>query len=212
MQPRVPSFVHAPVALALALGAAAGSAFAAGTEPPRPTPPPPAEAPAAMPAKADSTPAPAGHAAAEKVYAQGWEFSEDAKKDLGSGNAGSAKKKFGKALKKFDEATQMDAQYFQAWNMVGYCARRTGDLKRSFAAYAKCLEIQPEFPQAHEYLGEAYLMGGDLAKAKEQLAWLRSRQAPDADVLAPKIDAFMKGGWKEVEKLSEAKKDSVPGW
>jgi hypothetical protein len=30
-------------------------------------------------------------------------------------------------------------------------------LKRAFAAYEKCLSIQPDYDEAHEYLGEAYI-------------------------------------------------------
>jgi len=70
--------------------------------------------------------------------------------------------------------------YYEAWNMVGYCSRKSGDLKRSFQAYEKCLLIEPEYAQAHEYLGEAYLMSGDVAKAKEQLLWLVSRKSDQA--------------------------------
>ena len=78
--------------------------------------------------------------------------------------------------------------------MVGFCARKSGDLKRAFDAYQKCLAIEPEYAEAHEYLGEAYLMSGDLAKAKEQLAWLRSRKSDEADELGEKVEAYEKGG------------------
>jgi len=201
------------VAASFALSAA-GIASAAGTEPP-PRIPPPVPAQAVPPAepKADSAQTQAAiRTQAERSYTEGWKLSEDAKKELASGKEDSAKKKFGKALKRFDEATQIDPQYFLAWNMVGFCARKSGDLKRSFAAYAKCLEIEPEYAQAHEYLGEAYLMSGEVPKAKEQLAWLQSRKAAEADQLAPKIEAYAKGGWKEVEKLSAGEKTPTQGW
>jgi tetratricopeptide (TPR) repeat protein len=169
-------------------------ARAAGTSPP--PPPRPAQQTEMMPAThgpADSTAVP-GRAQAEKAYAKGWEISEEAKKELAAGKSDSAKKKFGKALKKFSEATDIDPAYFEAWNMVGFCSRKSGDLKRAFAAYEKCLVIQPEYEPAHEYLGEAYLMSGDRGKAKEQLAWLVGHKSKEAGELATKIEAFEKGG------------------
>lgn len=169
------------------------SAYSAGTSPERPPRETTREASPATMGKADSTMIP-GRADAEKAYAKGWESSEEAKKELAAGKTDSAKKKFGKALKKFREATDYDPNYFEAWNMVGYCSRKSGDLKGSFAAYMKCLEIEPEYAQAHEYLGEAYLMTGDLPKAKEQLLWLVARKSEQAGELATKIEAFEKSG------------------
>jgi tetratricopeptide (TPR) repeat protein len=191
----------------LALFALAPLALASGSAPsppPRQEPPPSEASPAGFGHGADSTMVP-GRADAEKVYAKGWEISEDAKKELAAGKADSAKKKFGKALKKFKDAVDMDPTYFEAWNMVGYCSRKSGDLKRSFEAYEKCLLIQPEYAQAHEYLGEAYLMKGDLAKAKEQLLWLVSRKSEQAGELATKIDEFQKGDKGAAQSDSTAK-------
>src|SRR5215470_10038620 len=166
---------HLFILIAVALPCAA---YAAGTAPS----PPPRETSHEAPASTDmgkATDSTAVAAAAEavkadskKAYAKAWDISEDAKKDLAAGKADAAKKKFGKALKKYREATEIDPNNYEAWNMVGYCSRKSGDLKASFEAYQKCLEIEPEYAQAHEYLGEAYLMSGDLAKAKEQLMWL----------------------------------------
>jgi Flp pilus assembly protein TadD len=179
-------------------------AGAAGSSPP--PPPPPREMPSANASagQTDSTMIP-GRADAEKSYKKGWEMSEDAKKQLAAGKADDAKKKFGKALKKFREATDYDPRYFEAWNMVGFCSRKSGDLKGSFEAYHKCLEIEPEYAQAHEYLGEAYLMTNDLAKAKEQLLWLVSRKSDQAGELATKIEAFEKGAPGAAQSDSTAK-------
>src|SRR5258705_3068420 len=195
----------------LAALALSSVAHAAGSSPvPQKQIPAREAAPSSFGKGADSTVVP-GRADAAKVYAKAWGISEDAKKDLASGKADSAKKRFGKALKKFQEAADMDPAYYEAWNMVGYCSRKSGDLKRSFAAYEKCLLIEPEYAQAHEYLGEAYLMSGDLAKAKEQLLWLVSRKSDQAGELATKIEAFEKGS-------SNGRQDGrdslgrIPGW
>jgi Flp pilus assembly protein TadD len=181
---------HAVLLAALLIPSAA---HAVGSSPERTPRPATREAAPGAAGKPDSTLIP-GRADAEKAYAKGWEISEDAKKELAAGKSDSAKKKFGKALKRFKEATDYDPSYFEAWNMVGFCSRKSGDLKGSFAAYMKCLEIEPEYAQAHEYLGEAYLMTGDLAKAKEQLMWLVARKSEQAGELATKIESFEKNG------------------
>jgi DNA-binding SARP family transcriptional activator len=41
-----------------------------------------------------------------------------------------------------------------------------------FKHYNEALRIDPKHKGAHEYLGEAYLMVGNVAKAKEHLAQL----------------------------------------
>ncbi len=184
------------------------AANAAGSSPPPRQTPPPESAPASLSTPSDSAAVP-GRADAEKIYAKGWGICEDAKKDLAAGKADSARKRFGKAIKKFQQAADTDPTYYEAWNMVGYCSRKSGDLKRSFEAYQKCLQIEPEYAQAHEYLGEAYLMSGDLAKAKEQLLWLVSRKSDQAGELATKIEAFQKDGPAAAQSDSTG---HVGGW
>lgn len=142
-------------------------------------------------------------AEAEKLYAKGYEAAQDAKKEQKAGKAGDAKKKFGKALKKFEGAVERDATYFEAWNMVGFCERNLGNLDRAFAAYEKALTLKPDYDEAHEYLGEAYLMSGDVAKAKVELAWLRARDSDEAEELAEKIaEAEGKAATEGNEKLA----------
>lgn len=45
-------------------------------------------------------------------------------------------------------------------------------MEQAFAHYRKALDLDPEHKGAHEYIGEAYLMVGDLARAEEHLAAL----------------------------------------
>ena len=59
-----------------------------------------------------------------------------------------------------------------AFNLLGYSSRNKGDLDSAFRYYEKALAIDPKHRGAHEYLGEAYLMSGNLAKAQEHLAIL----------------------------------------
>ncbi len=193
---RTKSSTHAPrralLTAAVAFLCNAAPVFASGSAPSPPPRqvPPPSDAPAAPPNEARAEEKEKLlRAEAELLYARGYEEVQEAKKERQAGKADAAKKKFGKALKKFEGAVDRDGAYYQAWNMVGYCARNLGDLKRAFAAYEKCLTIQPDYDEAHEYLGEAFIQSGDLAKAKIQLAWLRAHDSEEAGELAEKIAA-----------------------
>jgi tetratricopeptide (TPR) repeat protein len=54
-------------------------------------------------------------------------------------------------------------------NWLAYAYRKSGQLDDAFAHYDKALAIDPKHLGAHEYVGEAYLMVGNLAKAEEHL-------------------------------------------
>ena len=59
-------------------------------------------------------------------------------------------------------------------NLFAYSVRHTAnpDMNVVFQHYREALRIAPQHRGAHEYIGEAYLMVGDLPKAKEHLAAL----------------------------------------
>jgi cytochrome c-type biogenesis protein CcmH/NrfG len=59
-------------------------------------------------------------------------------------------------------------------NLYAYALRRGAnpDMALVFRHYNEALRLDPEHREAHEYLGEAYLMVGNLAKAKEHLGVL----------------------------------------
>src|SRR5216117_3614525 len=59
-------------------------------------------------------------------------------------------------------------------NLYAYSIRRgpNPDMSLVFKHYNEALRIDPKHKGAHEYLGEAYLMVGNVAKAKEHLAQL----------------------------------------
>jgi len=61
------------------------------------------------------------------------------------------------------------AQDANAQNWLGYAYRKSGNLDAAFLHYDKALAIDPRHRGAHEYMGEAYLMTGNLAQAEEHL-------------------------------------------
>ena len=71
------------------------------------------------------------------------------------------------ALKRFPESANLH-------NDLGYAFRKLGQLDKAFEHYKKALVIDPRHRAAHEYIGEAYLMVGDVANAEKHLQALRS--------------------------------------
>jgi tetratricopeptide (TPR) repeat protein len=109
---------------------------------------------------------------AELSYGLAYEEVGKAKKDLEDGKAKNAEKKFKRALERCEKAVALDERYHEAWNLLGYTARKTGDYDKAFKAYDRCLAIKPDYAPAREYLGEARLEKGDAKQARDQLVWL----------------------------------------
>jgi tetratricopeptide (TPR) repeat protein len=65
--------------------------------------------------------------------------------------------RFEEARKLFATLVEKDRKDADALNMLAYTQRKTGDLDAALANYKQALELRPKFPQAREYLGEAYL-------------------------------------------------------
>ncbi|HET7363714.1 MAG TPA: tetratricopeptide repeat protein [Burkholderiales bacterium] len=59
-------------------------------------------------------------------------------------------------------------------SLYAYALRRSGspDMDVVFKHYNEALRLDPKHRGAHEYIGEAYLMVGNVAKAKEHLGAL----------------------------------------
>ena len=125
---------------------------------------------------------------AERLYGGAYDDIAKANVDVANGKAKNAEKKFKHALGRATDAVALDSTYFEAWNLVGYAARKLGDYPQSLAAYDHCLRIQPGYAPAREYLGEAYVELGRVREAREQLAWLERLSATDqAKLLSQRI-------------------------
>jgi Flp pilus assembly protein TadD len=58
-------------------------------------------------------------------------------------------------------------------NLLGYTYRNQKNYPQAFKFYREALKLDPDHRGAHEYIGEAYVLTGDKAKAREHLAALR---------------------------------------
>ena len=80
-------------------------------------------------------------------------------------------------------------------NYLGYAYRHLGNFDEAFHNYKRALEIDPKHRGAHEYVGEAYLLTNNLAKAEEHLAALDricGRNCEEYQDLAREIAEFRK--------------------
>jgi tetratricopeptide (TPR) repeat protein len=60
------------------------------------------------------------------------------------------------------------------YNLLGFTARKSGNLNSAADYYSKALEINPKHIQALEYQGELYLQLGDLDEAKKNLEKIKT--------------------------------------
>ncbi len=77
------------------------------------------------------------------------------------------------AVRLLSSAVLRDTRNGDIQNYLAYAYRNSGDLASAFQHYHRALQLNPRHRGAHEYVGEAYLMIGNPAKAQEHLVALR---------------------------------------
>ena len=81
----------------------------------------------------------------------------------------------------------------RALNYTGYSLRKSGRVDEGISYYMKALAADPNYVQAREYLGEAYLTLGRLDLAEEQLKEIETRCNATCDTyidLSDQIEDF----------------------
>src|SRR6478735_9778897 len=94
-----------------------------------------------------------------------------------------AKKEYEKALKDFKSAASNSPQMYQAYNGMGFSYRKTGDYAKALEMYDQALKLQPGFPDAIEYRGEAYLGLNRVDDAKQAYLEILAADRKQADTL-----------------------------
>ena len=92
--------------------------------------------------------------------------------DIEKANQAIKEKNWDQAVLLLKTALSHDENNAEIFNLLGYSERNRGNLDDAFKYYDRALALDPKHRGAHEYIGEAYLMTGNLAKAEEQLAIL----------------------------------------
>jgi tetratricopeptide (TPR) repeat protein len=89
-------------------------------------------------------------------------------------DAAKAKQDWAGAVEAMKQAVAAKPDNADYHNLYAYSLRKSGtkDMDLVFRHYNEALRIDPKHRGAHEYLGEAYLQVGNVAKAKDELAAL----------------------------------------
>ncbi len=77
-------------------------------------------------------------------------------------------------------------------NYLGYAHRNLKQFDAAFKYYERAIELEPRHRGAHEYIGEAYLMVGDVPNAEKHLATLRGICLLGCEELTDLENAFAK--------------------
>ena len=85
---------------------------------------------------------------------------------LKAGHVGDALRHFQVALRRFPDAADLH-------NELGYGHRKLRRFREALHHYHRALEIDPRHRGAHEYIGETYLLVGNLEGAQRHLAELQ---------------------------------------
>ncbi len=92
--------------------------------------------------------------------------------DFAAGRAAIEAKDWQAAIRALSSAALRDTRSADIQNHLGYAYRHTGQMELAFKHYGRALQLNPRHRGAHEYVGEAYLIVNDPARAEEHLAAL----------------------------------------
>lgn len=109
--------------------------------------------------------------------------------DFAAAKAAIERKDYASAIASLNKVTQAEPRNPEAWNLLGFATRKSGNPRGSLAHYQKAMEIDPKHLGAHEYMGEAYLMLDELA---------------NAEILLKRLDSFCTFGCQEHKMLKAA--------
>ena len=119
--------------------------------------------------------------------------------DYAAGKKAIEAKDWQTAIKSLSSAALRDTRNADIQNYLGFAHRNIGKMDLAFRHYERALRLNPRHRGAHEYVGEAYLIVGNLAKAKEHLAALQKIcliSCEEYAELKEKIDAYRPGARK----------------
>lgn len=150
--------------------------------------------------------------AARLNYNMGFEkFEITVKLEGAKGTPADVKQGFREARDKFRKAVAADPQMKQAWNLIGYTSRRLGEYEESLKAYDAALKLDPDYPEAIEYLAELYLLTGRLDEAKTSFAKLQKSEPSYAGVLLKAMKDWVAAARKD-PAANAAQRDAFASW
>ena len=117
-----------------------------------------------------------------------------------------------KALKDFQKAVKLDAKNYRAFNGLGYAYRKTGDYTKALESYSEALKISPNFPDAIEYRGEAYLGLNRPDEAKQAYLTLFASSRTHADILLKAMKTWADRRHADPAGVDPAALAAFEGW
>jgi tetratricopeptide (TPR) repeat protein len=123
-----------------------------------------------------------------------------------------AHKYYQKALGEFIDAVGAQPSMYQAWNYLGFANRHLGNFQDALTAYAKALELNPNYPDAIEYRGEAYLGLNKIDDAKGAYMSLFRDSRPLADELMTAMHRWTDARRQDAQGLSAADIEAFAKW
>lgn len=123
-----------------------------------------------------------------------------------------ARVNFTEARRNFQEAAGLDAENPSAWNMVGYTERKLGNYDAALAAYERALTLRPNYPEAIEYRGEAYLGLNRIAEAKQAYLDLFASHRALSDRYLDAMKKWVAAHRKQPGDVGAAAVAELDGW
>jgi tetratricopeptide (TPR) repeat protein len=123
-----------------------------------------------------------------------------------------AQKYYRESLASFIDAVSAQPKMYQAWNYLGFANRHLGNYDDALTAYAKALEINPDYPDAIEYRGEAYLGLNQLEEAKGAYMTLFKNSRPLADELMVAMHHWADARRQDAQGLPSADVEAFSKW
>ena len=93
--------------------------------------------------------------------------------DYAAGKKAIAAKDWNEAIARLTQAERRDPDNPDLENWLGYAHRNLKRYDLAFKYYKRAIELDPRHRGAHEYIGETYLLVGDMAGAERHLKALR---------------------------------------
>ena len=112
--------------------------------------------------------------------------------DYAAGRKAIAGKQWEEAIARLRKAEVRHPDHADLQNDLGHAYRNLKDFDPAFRHYKHALELEPRHRGAHEYIGEAYLMVGDVPNAERHLAALRAICLLGCEELSDLEKAFAK--------------------
>ncbi len=110
------------------------------------------------------------------AFADGFESKPEAvarDPDYSAGKKAIEAKDWKEAIGRLEKAARRDPENPDIQNWLGYAHRNLKEYDLAFKHYERAIDLDPRHRGAHEYIGETYLLVGNLAAAQKHLDALR---------------------------------------